>query len=148
MTTFLYDSAREKFLTGDLSWTRDDIRVALLKSIPNTLVPNRPIKYSADETAQETHKSLQDLPISNLVSTAGIIYNKSFSKGIAGGDAVVFNEIPAGIEISSVVIYKRGLTNLQSYLIAHLDTQLITDASQQVTVQWNVVNGQSWIFRI
>jgi hypothetical protein len=144
MASFVYDSAREKFLTGDLSWTRDDIRVAILKNIGTT---NNPIKYIANESAQENHKSLADLPIDNLVSTAGIIYNKTFAKGIAGGDAVIFNEIPAGIELTSVVIYKRGLTNLQSFLIAHLDVQLITDSTQQVTIQWNIVNGQTWIFR-
>lgn len=145
MASFVYDSAREKFLTGDLSWTRDDIRVAILRSVPNP--PNNPIKYIANETAQETHKSLADLPINNIVSTSGIIYNKTFAKGIAGGDAVVFNEIAPGTELTSVVIYKRGLTNLQSFLIAHLDVQLITDSTRQVTIQWNIVNGQTWIFR-
>lgn len=148
MASFVYDSAREKFLTGDLSWTRDDIRVAILRSIPNPNSPNNPIKYLANETTQENHKSLQDLPINNIVSTGGIIYNKTFAKGIAGGDSVVFNEIASGIELTSVVIYKRGLTPLQSFLIAHLDVYLNTDSSQQVTIQWNIVNSQSWIFRI
>jgi hypothetical protein len=147
MASFVYDSAREKFLTGDLSWTRDDIRVAILRTLPNPSSPNNPIKYVANETAQENHKSLADLPLSNVVSTSGIIYNKTFAKGIAGGDSVIFNEIQPGIELTSVVIYKRGLTNLQSYLIAHLDVQLITDSTRQVTIQWNIVNGQTWIFR-
>lgn len=148
MASFVYDVAREKFLTGDISWTRDDIKVAILKSIPHPSIPNQKIKYIGNEDAQENHRSLQQLPISNLVSISGIIYNKSFSKGIAGGDAVIFNDIEQGVELTSVIIYKRGLSNDTSFLIAHLDTQLITDSSRQVTIQWNVINGQSWIFRI
>lgn len=152
MASFVYDSAREKFLNGDLSWTRDDIRVAILKSVPNPTIPSQKIKYVADTTAQENHKSLDDI-FKNirsdlLVSTSGIIYDKTFAKGIAGGGFVTFTGIPVGIELSSIIIYKRAVTNLQSYLIAHLDTQVTTDATQQVTIQWNIVNGQSWIFRI
>jgi hypothetical protein len=141
MASFVYDSAREKFLKGELSWTNDDIRVALLKTFTQN---GQQVKYIADEGDQ----SLQDLPISNLVTTSGILYNKTTTAGIAGADRVVFNGIPSGTEITSVVLYKNAITSLQSYLIAHLDTQLITNSTQEVTIQWNVVNGIPWIFRI
>jgi hypothetical protein len=136
MTNFLYDSAREKFLSGELSWLNDDIRVAIL--VDNV--------YSGNDFSRENHITLSDIPSSAIYKTSTPLTNKRASKGIADAAPVVFRAVPAGVTITSVIIYKKGSSATSSPLIAHIDVQLETIGLDDVSIQWNTTNNK--IFKL
>lgn len=147
MASFIYDNAREKFLDGEFSWARDDIRVAILRSIARGPGLQTDV-YVPSEGQQLTPPTIGNIPVRYIINTAGVLYSKTSTRGIAGAAPVTFNEIATGTEIVSVIIYKNTPSVELSYLIAHIDTQLTTGSTGQVTINWNIVNNKPWIFRI
>lgn len=136
MANFLYDSAREKFLSGELSWINDDIRVAIL-------VDNL---YTGNDHAREHHYTLSDIPTSAIYKTSTPLTNKEASKGIANAGPVVFKGIPSGVYITSVVIYRKGSSAISSPLITHIDVQLQTTGLDDVSIQWKTTDNK--IFKL
>ena len=147
MASFIYDNAREKFLNGEFSWARDDIRVAILRSIARGPGLQADV-YVPSEEQQLTPPAIIDIPVRYIINTAGILHSKTATRGIAGAAPTIFNEIETGTEIVSVILYKNVPSGELSYLIAHIDTQLTTGSTGQVTINWNIVNNKPWIFRI
>lgn len=141
MANFIYDKAREKFLTGELSWIADDIRVAILVDEI----------YKGDDNACENHSTLNDVinetsPQNAIYKTSTPLINKQAVKGIASAGPVTFTGVPAGVYISSVVIYKKGSSVESSFLIAHMDVQLRTSGLDDVSIQWKTTGNK--IFKL
>jgi hypothetical protein len=136
MANFLYDSAREKFLSGELSWINDDIRVAMLV---NNI-------YTGNDYSRENHITLSDLPVSAIYKTSTPLTNKEATNGIANAAPVVFRGVPAGVSITSVVIYRQGSSAVSSPLIAHIDVQLDTTGLDDVSIQWKTTDNK--IFKL
>lgn len=136
MSNFLYDSAREKFLNGELSWTNDDIRVAIL--VDNIYVGN--------DFSREHHFALSDIPSSAIYKTSTTLTHKEATKGIANAAPVVFKGVPAGLSFTSLIIYKKGSSATSSPLIAHIDVQLNTIGLDDVSIQWNTNDNK--IFKL
>lgn len=134
-SNFIYNSAKQKFLNGEISWQNDEIRVALIQ---NEL-------YVGDNSAQANHKSLADINSSAILRVSHPLQNKTSDAGAAYAAAVVFNEVPAA-NITSVIVFKQGITPLQSYLIAHMQVWLQNTSVQDVTIQWNSTGNK--IFRL
>lgn len=138
MANFIYDSAREKFLNGEISWLADDIRAALIK---NNL-------YVGNSAAEVEHSTVQDILNVNaqaILQISQSLQGKSSSKGLAYSSPVVFNDVQPG-EITSIILFKQGVSNLQSFLIAHIDVYLDNEMVQDVTIQWNTTGNK--IFKL
>lgn len=135
MANFIYDSAREKFLNGEISWLDDEFRVALVKYG----------QYTGDTSAEQNHKSLADIESTSILKISQPLSDKTSLKGLAYSAPVVLTNVQPG-EVGSIIIFKQGISNLQSYLIAHMDTYLKTTSVDDVTIQWNTTGNK--IFKL
>jgi hypothetical protein len=131
----IYPLAREKFLTGALDWSSDDIKVVLLD---NTYT------YSA------AHEFLTDL--TGVVATSGNLTGKTTTGGVADADDLTFPALVAGDTIVSVVIYRDTGLAATSDLIIFMGTSAsgvaisrITDGND-VVLRWS--NAATRIFRL
>lgn len=145
MPNALYDKARKSFLNGEINWTSDEIRVALVTPA-----------YTPDLA---NHQYLSQITDSNnnsaILQRSTELESKTSDAGVADSADVTFssatnNAVPAGV-VKGIVIYQTGTTDSTSKLIAYLD-QInglpITTTSEQtnLTVHWD--NGSNKIFKL
>ena len=132
MSNFLYDNAREKFLNGDISWSRDTFKVLLLTS-----------EYVADKSS---HTNLVNVVSTSRIATSSELVGKDVSSGSASASNIIFTDVTANKVIKSMIIVKQnsGDTEADSLLIAHIDTAdgitgqnggLTTDGSN-IEIDW------------
>lgn len=132
MSNFLYDNAREKFLNGDISWSRDTFKVLLLTS-----------EYVADKSS---HTNLVNVASTSRIATSSELVGKDVSSGSASASNIIFTDVTANKVIKSMIIVKQnsGDTEADSLLIAHIDTAdgitgqnggLTTDGSN-IEIDW------------
>lgn len=138
MASFIYPSAREAFLNGDLDWAADTIKLLLVEA---TYAP----------TSSTTHDFLDDIPSGDRVS--GSVSSAFSSKTATGGTAdaadVVLTAVPAGTAATALVIYKDTGSEATSRLIAYIDSYSglpITPNGGDITVTWP--NGANKIFTL
>jgi hypothetical protein len=136
MANALYDSARESFLSGNLDWLTDNIKVVLVEG------------YTPDTA---THDFLDDVTGAGgtLVATSGNLASKTATDGVADADDVTLEEVPAGDPCDHLVIYKDTGTAGTSNLIAVIDSATglpLTPNGGDVTVQWD--SGSNKIFKL
>jgi hypothetical protein len=136
MANALYDSARESFLSGDLDWLSDNIKVSLVEG------------YTPDTS---THDFLDDVTGAGgtLVATSGNLASKTATDGVADADDVTLSEVPAGDPCDHLVIYKDTGTPGTSNLIAVIDTATglpLTPNGGDVTIAWD--SGANKIFKL
>lgn len=87
----LYDTGRNAFLTGDIDWVADTIKVVLVDA--------------ADYTVNlSTHDFLDDVPAGARVATATLA-SKSASAGVADAADVTFTAVTGDIS-EALVIYR------------------------------------------
>ena len=114
MANFIYDSARAKFLNGDISWTRDTFRVVLLSG-----------EYSA---SQSSDTALVHVKESSRIAFSGALDGKEVTAGVATANPVTVSGgpegVPAGKTIRSLVIIRQNPGSVQdgADLIAYIDT--------------------------
>lgn len=134
MANALYTKAKEKILQGQINFSTDTIKAAL---VSNT--------YSQNLTTDEFLSSLAGLTLGTDQTLA--------SKAIAGGafDAAdpTWAAVASGVTAKAVVLYKDTGSAATSPLIAFIDTitgfPLATNGGD-VTVQWD--NGTYKIFSL
>lgn len=137
MANTLYDSGREAFLDGDISWASDDIKVILVEG------------YTANAA---THTVLDDITGAGggtIVATSGSLTNKTSTDGVADADDVTFSEVPAGDPCDHLVIYQDTGNTSTSRLIGSIDSGTglpLTPNGGDVTVQWD--EGANKIFKL
>lgn len=133
MANALYDTGRNAFLTGDIDWEADTIKVVLVDAAD----------YTVDLAA---HDFLDDIPAGARVATATLANTSSDGTGVADADDAVFSTV-SGDQSEALVIYKDTGVEATSQLIAYIDTATglpITPGGGNVTVQWNA----SGIFKL
>lgn len=139
MANALYDKAREAFLKGQISWTSDTIKVALVSS---TYIPNL-----------QTDSVFSNISAEAVIGTPVLLDGRSADGGIADGQDVTFSDVTvdgsAGT-LNAIVIYKENGPAAASPLIAYLN-QInglpITSASNNsITIHWD--NGTNKIFKL
>lgn len=114
MANFIYDSARAKFLNGDISWTRDTFRVVLLTG-----------EYTAN---QATDTSLVHIKNTSRIAFSEALTGKEVTSGVATANPVTIpggpEGVPANRTIRSLVIIRQnpGFVESDVDLIAYLDT--------------------------
>lgn len=150
MANFLYDIAREGFLTeiavgvlpgAKLDWINDDLRVALVEG---TYVGNESAHIAYNEISASV---AADVPLAGRVSDGA---------GTASATSTVFIGVPSGDPVTCVVIYKTDTpgfvptTATEAPLVVHLDDAVanlpITPNGGDITVIWNSGSGE--IFRL
>lgn len=137
MANTLYDNARYLFLTAQINWETDNIRVMLVDTA----------SYGANFS---THLHLSDVPTASRISgTAGVLLaGKTTTGGAADANDVTFSSV-SGASIEAILIYKDTGTEGTSPLIAYIDTATglpITPNGGDIIVTWD--NGVNKIFRL
>lgn len=134
MSNALYDTGRDAFLNGDINFTSDTIKMALISD-----------GYTPD---LESHQYWSDVN-TNLVGTETELTSKSTSAGVANCDNVTFSAVIGGSTVSYLVIFKDTGTDSTSPLIACLDTATglpIETSGADITI--NIDTGSSKLFKL
>jgi hypothetical protein len=130
MANFVYDKARDAFLNGDLDWTADTVKVALVGSA-----------YTANQSTDQFYST-----VTGVIGTPMTLANKTSSAGVADADDVTSGNLATGSTITQAVIYKDTGTNSTSPLIAHFDLTSTPTNGGTVTLQWD--SGSNKIFKL
>lgn len=107
MANALYDSGRNAFLNGDIDYTNDTIKMALVKD-----------SYVPDLASHNFYNEVS----SNVVGTPQTLANKTTTAGVANCDDVNFGTIASGSLIKYILLYKDTGSAAASQLIALYDT--------------------------
>ena len=136
MANALYDTGRNAFLTGDIDWVNDDIRVILVDAQD----------YTVDLSL---HDFLDDIPAGARVATGSAsLANKSATGGVADADDETLSSV-SGDESEALVLYKHTGTESTSQLIAYIDTATglpVTPNGGDITITWD--SGANKIFKL
>lgn len=138
MANALFDSAREAFLSGTMSWSSDDIRCALLDATADASVD---VTLDVDRA---------DYTNANEVAVLGTAFaGKSVTDGIADANDITFTSV-TGAQVVSLVIYENVGTAATDLLIAYIDTAAsglpVTPNGGDITVSWS--DGTNKIFKL
>lgn len=134
MQNALYDTAREAFLDGSISWTSMTIRAALINTS----------KY----TPSSQHKWLSDVASEAIVATSGPFDNKTVTNGVADADDVTFTAV-TGSTCSAILVYRDTGTASTSRLIAWISTASglpIVPSGRDIKIAWD--SGDNKIFKL
>lgn len=135
MANTLYDKARELFLTGQIDWLTDTVKVILVDTG----------SYSPNFT---THQFLSDVGNSARIGGAVTLTGKATTGGAADANDATFSSV-SGASIEAIVLYKDTGTEGTSPLIAYIDVATglpITPNGGDIIVTWD--NGVNKIFRL
>jgi len=135
MANQLYDKAFEAFLTGQLNWLTDDIRVCLVDLA----------SYTPDLAADQF---LDSVPPAAQVHVSGSLVGKTATAGVADADDVILTAV-TGNESEALVIYRHVTVDADSPLIAFIDTAgglPITPSGLNLLIQWD--SGANKIFKL
>ena len=142
MANNLYDKGREAFLTGQINWLSDTIKVSLL-GVP---VGANTLAYVARTSGVGSHEYLSSIPVENVLATTQL-QNKSSSDGVADADDPLFSGVSG--TITGIVIYKDTGVRTTSRLIAHIDdiNGVFHQASgEDIKISWD--NESNKIFKL
>jgi hypothetical protein len=131
MASALYAKGRNAFLTGDIDWVADTIKVALVGS-----------GYTANMSTDQYYSSVSD----DAIGTPMTLSNKSASNGVADADDVTSGNLTTGDTITQAVIYKDSGSAASSPLIARFDLTSTPTNGGTVTLTWD--SGSNKIFAL
>src|SRR5216117_385024 len=109
MANTVYDSARALYLTAGLTWSADNVKVALVRGY----------------TFSSSHANLSDITGGGggtIVATSGNLASKTTTAGVASAANVTYTTVTAGAACAHLIIYKDTGTAATSSLIAAIDT--------------------------
>jgi hypothetical protein len=125
MANALYALGKQKILTGDIDFSTDVIKVALVKN-----------DYAQNLTADEFYTSIS----ASVVGTPQTLSSKSVALGVFDAADITFTAVAVGPTFEGVVIYKDTGVAGTSPLLAYIDTitgfPLVANGGD-VTVQWD-----------
>lgn len=127
MPNGLYAAGRQRFLSGDLDWDGQDVRVILVDS--------------ADYTQNlSTHDFLDDVTAGGRVAVSGALTSKTVTGGTADAADVTWTSV-TGDPSEQVVCYQHTGTDGTSALIFGMDTfasgMPVTPNSGNINLAWN-----------
>lgn len=138
MANALYNPGRNSFLTADIDWLADDIRVILVDA--------------ADYTFNQDHDFLDDVPAGARVAVSGALTGKTAVAGVADADdlsgASAFLAV-VGDPSEYLIGYKHTGVESTSNLIFRIDTATnlpVTPNGGDIEVLWD--NGANKIFKL
>lgn len=131
----LYSKGRESFLKGEISWSSDNIRLALI----NTL------EYTVDI---DNHQYLSDVNSQAIIATSNNFIDKTTSNGVADAADILFSGLTGAI-CQAAIIYQHTGTSSTSRLIAYIDAANglpVTPNGSDITITW--ANNYNKIFKL
>ena len=132
MANTLYDAGREAFLNGDIDWTNDTIKIALVDT--------------GTYTFSQTHDFYND--VSGVVGTPQTLASKTSTAGVADAADVTFTAV-SGATVEALIIYKDTGNTATSNLIAYIDSATglpATPNGGDITVTWD--SGSNKTFKL
>ena len=135
MDNALFDTGRAAFLSADVDWLADNIKVTLIDV--------------ADYTVNlATHDFYDDVAAAAKVATSGNLASKTATAGVADAADVTFTAV-TGDPCEALVIWKDSGVAGTSQLIAYIDNATglpVTPNGGNITVTWD--NGANKIFKL
>ncbi len=134
MANALYDLGRDAFLTGDIDWVNDTIRVYLIDTDDYT------VNLATDEF-------LSDVATAAKVANAALA-SKTSAAGVADAADTVLSSV-TGDTSEALILAKWTGTESTSALIAYIDTATglpVIPNGGDITVTWD--NGANKIFKL
>ena len=134
MANALYDTGRNAFLRGDLSWNSNTFKVVLLSS-----------SYTSNLS---THQYLSSIPGGARVATSSALTTLFPGAGVADASDITFTSV-SGSQVTQFVIYRDTGVEATSQLVALFDTALnlpITPNGGDITLTWS--NDTNRIFKL
>lgn len=135
MANALYGKGREKFLSGAIDWSTDDIKAVLVDTADYSLL------IDSDEF-------LSDVPGAARVATSGNFVSKTVTLGTADADDVTLTTVSGDVS-EALVIYKDTGSAATSPLLAFIDTAAglpVTPGGGDITIIWD--SGADKIFTL
>lgn len=136
MANQLYGLGRNKFLTGDIAYDSDTIKVDLIDADD----------YTVSIDTHEFHDT-GTVPSAAIVTTATLT-TKSATLGVADAADTVFSAVTGDVS-EALLIWKDTGTPATSPLIAYIDTATglpVTPNGGDITVTWD--DGANKIFKL
>jgi hypothetical protein len=134
MADAVYDKGREAFLSGDIDWTTDNIKVVL---VDNSYTPNT-----------STDQYLSTILAGWRVDTSANLSSKTVSGGVADAADETISNV-SGNDIYYIVIYKDTGTEATSPLIAVIDSATglpYSPDGNDIEIIWD--SGTNKIFKL
>ena len=136
MANAIYDLGRESFLKSEISWSANNIKVALVDSAVYT--PNLATdQYLTDVTTGGA-----------VIATSANLGSKTTTAGVADAANVTLSSVSGAVS-EFLVIYQDTGTASSSRLIARIDTATglpVTPNGGDVTIEWST--GSNRIFKL
>lgn len=135
MSNALYDKGRERFLTGQVNWLTDTIKVSLIDTND----------YSFSQT-HEYYSSVVVVP--SAVVATGTLAGKNAANGVADANDLTLTGV-SGDASEALIIWKDTGDSATSPLLAYIDTATglpVTPNSGDITIVWD--NGPNKIFKL
>lgn len=135
MANALYDHGRENFLSGDISWDGDDIKLAF-------------IDEGDDAIDLNNDEDMGDRVSGAIVAESGNFASKTIAAGVADADDVTVTTV-TGDEFESIDIFKDTGVSATDLLICNIDTATglpFTPSGGDIEVQWDA--GANKIFKL
>ena len=134
MANALYDTGRNAFLRGDLSWNSNTFKVVLLSS-----------SYTANLS---THQYLSSISAGARVATSSSLTTLFPGAGVADASDITFTSV-SGSQVTQFVIFRDSGVEGTSQLVALFDTAInlpITPNGGDITLTWS--NDSNRIFKL
>lgn len=135
MANALYDAGREGFLSGDIDWDANNIKLVLIDEADDT------IDLATDD-------NLDDRAGAARVATSGNLASKTTTAGVADAADVTLSTV-TGDPSESIDIYKDSGVESTSRLICNIDTATglpVTPNGGDITVVFD--SGSNKIFKL
>lgn len=135
MSSGLYDSGRQRFLSGSISWGTDTFKVVLIHTA----------SYAVNLATDEFYSSVA---YAARVGIGTALTAKTTYAGVADADDVTFTAL-TGSSVEAALIYKDSGVEATSPLIAYIDTLTgipYTPTGLNLIVTWS--SGSSKIFKL
>ncbi len=134
MANALYDTGRNAFLRGDLSWNSHTFKVVLLSS-----------SYTVNLTS---HQYLTNIPGGARIATSSALTTSLPGAGVADASDITFTSV-TGSQVTQFVVYRDTGTEATSQLVAYFDTATnlpITPNGGDISITWS--NDTNRIFKL
>ena len=134
MANALYDTGRNAFLRGDLSWNSHTFKVVLISS-----------SYTVNLAS---HQYLSSIPGGARITTSSALTTSLPGAGVADASDITFASV-TGSQVTQFVIYRDTGTEATSQLVAYFDTATnlpITPNGGDISITWS--NDTNRIFKL
>lgn len=133
MSNTLYDLGRQAFLDGDIDWSADTIKAALVDT--------------GTYTFSQSHQYYSSVS-SAVVGTPATLASKTSTSGVADAADVTYSAV-SGSTVEALVLYKDTGNAATSPLIAYIDTATglpVTPNGGDISIAWD--SGANKIFKL